>query len=136
MYEDPFEDPVTVTILNSPGEVEDDIKKFLLEMTENPFDVNLNQPSNSGTQQIKIHQNIQFQSPVLDSDTTQYTIKNKTNSDEIKILDEIINTVNQTLIYTQSYRKLIVNTDTKITKFVSSDYLFIYLLIYLFYTFT
>lgn len=78
-------------------------------MTENPSDLNLNQPSTSGTQQIKLLQDNQLQPPILDSDITQHTTANETSNDEIKILDEIINNeVNQILVYSQPFHKLFV----------------------------
>lgn len=117
------------SIINNPGEVNQEILEYLRESTQN---MDLNQPETPLNQNLSTTNEQNLENPkikilsdiIINPDniptrkdntetSTQHSTFNETTNDGIKIHDEIINNkVNQILVFPNVYHKLDVNRST------------------------
>lgn len=97
----------TESVINNPGEVNNDILEYLRNLSENPIQNNP-EPTTPKSPKTKILQDIQIRPPFDNEErSTQHSTYNETTTNGIKILDEIINNkVNQILVFPSPYFKL------------------------------
>lgn len=101
------------SIINNPGDVDENILEYLRELSENVMEQNHPIPGTSNDNKIKILSDIQIQPTLMQNEddhpisTTQHSNANEFTNDGIKIYDEIINNkTNQIIVIPNPYHTL------------------------------